>query len=361
MLLARTDTFFLLLLIAGDGFWRSVSRGAGSGLTRPHVEDSSVGQAADLSYKAAQAAFLIRWGIVGFIVVALLLPWFWWNLVTFGTVVQSSAIAAPRLVRYSLTAPLDRGVSFATVFRERYAPILLLAGTLTFRYGGLALSAAGAALILSRLLRGRYPRLAGLHPLWLPFAGAVAPLLVHTFVRWYPRSWYYVPLAWAVALLGGAVIDRAAQDWPRRVRLALLASLALVLALQAIKSWRAGFYPWQGHMLAGARWAAESAPPGAVVASFNSGLQAYYGRRTIVNLDGVVNWEALQAMEQRALLAYARQRGATHLVDYRAYIFDSFYPFFEEGFQGELRPVLELSPDFPPYGAVEVYRIKSGE
>ena len=75
------------------------------------------------------------------------------------------------------------------------------------------------------------------------------------------------------------------------------------------------------------------------------------------NLDGVVNWDAIEAMDERRLLEYARSRGATHLVDYQAYIFNTFYPFFEEGFQTQLVPVTELSPEFPPYGAVEVYEI----
>ena len=101
----------------------------------------------------------------------------------------------------------------------------------------------------------------------------------------------------------------------------------------------------------------QSAPPDAVVASFNSGLQAYYGERATVNLDGVVNWDAIKAMDERRLMAYARSRGATHLVDYQAYIFNTFYPFFEEGFQSQLLPVTELSPQFPPYGAVGVYEI----
>jgi hypothetical protein len=352
MLLARTDSLFLLLVFGLDGLLRSVSQRRRPDLGEPFRQ------------------FLINWGIVGCLMTALLLPWFWWNLSQFGTIVQSSAVAAPSLIRYSLTAPLAQGVPFAVVFQARYLPILNLAGILAFRYGGLALSAMVVALLASRLLTGRFPPLAEIKPLWLPFLGAILPLLAHTFIRWYPRSWYYVPLAWAAAVLGGAIVGRAVQSWPQgsHNRFASrfywrggLALLVLILALQTIKSWRAGFYPWQGHMLTGARWAAECAPPEAIIASFNSGLQAYYSQHTIVNLDGVVNWEALEAMEQRALLAYARQRGATHLIDYQAYIFDSFYPFFEKGFQAELRPVVELSPAYPPYGAVGVYEIKSDE
>jgi hypothetical protein len=78
-----------------------------------------------------------------------------------------------------------------------------------------------------------------------------------------------------------------------------------------------------------------------------------------VNLDGVVDWGALRAAEERSLLAYARQRGATHLVDYQAYLFGQFEPYLEPGFADCLTPVAELSPEFPPYGRVVAYQIQS--
>jgi hypothetical protein len=132
----------------------------------------------------------------------------------------------------------------------------------------------------------------------------------------------------------------------------------MVLALQVVKGWRDGYYPWQSHMLAGARWIASQAPDHAVVASFNSGLQAYYGNRPVVNLDGVVNWEAIRAGESQALLTYARQQGATHLLDYQAYLFTQFAPYLESGYADCLKPVASLSPEFPPYGRVVAYQIE---
>jgi hypothetical protein len=188
-------------------------------------------------------------------------------------------------------------------------------------------------------------------------------LLVHTFVRWYPRSWYYVPLAWASALVVGPALVRIGRDlntvFKGRVLARVgLAALGVVLALQGIKSWRDGYYPWQDHMLAGARWITTQSPANAVVASFNSGLQAYYGDRQVVNLDGVVDWDAIRAGENRALLGYARRRGATHLLDYEAYLFTQFSPYLEPGFADCLTPVATLSPEFPPYGRVVAYRIQ---
>lgn len=306
------------------------------------------------------------------VVTALVLaPWLVWNLVTFGTLVQSSAIAAPSVFRRELFEPLENGVPFAEVWRSGFWPRINKSLQVTFDYAGLPWTALVVALILKRVLsppgskgetekvaQERYPG-----QLLLPLIGAVLPLLVHTFIRWYPRTWYYVPLAWASALAVGPALARigASLSIGNRGRAAVragLAAMAIVLILQGVKGWREGFYPWQSHMLAGARWVTSQAPETAVVASFNSGLQAYYGDRPIVNLDGVVDWGALQAGESRSLLNYAQQRGATHLVDYQAYIFTQFAPYLEPGFTDCLIPVATLSPEFPPYGSVVAYRIE---
>jgi hypothetical protein len=60
-------------------------------------------------------------------------------------------------------------------------------------------------------------------------------------------------------------------------------------------------------------------------------------------LDGVVDWGAIRAGENRSLLGYARQRGATHLLDYEAYLFIQFAPYLEPGFADCLTPV-QLPP-----------------
>jgi hypothetical protein len=349
MLLARTDTVLFAVVLGlyslGRG-WHTLAR-------------TSVG----LALAAVVAALL-------------LVPWLAWNLATFGTIVQSSAIAAPSVFRRALFEPLSRGVPFVEVWRSGFWPVIYLSLLLAFRYAGLAWTALLVAIILRRVLYkpGSYRETTAVQesqahagsitPLLLPLVGTALALLVHTFVRWYPRSWYYVPLAWSSALVAGVALARIGADlnprrWGRVLARAGLVVLAVVLALQGLKSWREGLYAWQVHMLAGARWVATESAPDAVVASFNSGLQAYYAERPIVNLDGVVDWGAIRAGESRSLLAYARGRGATHLLDYEAYVFTQFAPYLEPGFEECLAPVATLSPEFPPYGRVVAYRIEA--
>lgn len=344
MLLARTDSVLFAFVLGLHALWRG-----------RQTPGRTVG---GLTLAVLVAALL-------------LLPWLIWNLVTFGTVVQSSAIAAPSVFRRALFEPLERGMPFAQVWWNGLWPVVYLSLLLAFRYAGLSWTALVVVAILKRVVsppggEGRPGKVVGgvfTSKLLLPLIGALLPLLVHTFIRWYPRTWYYVPLAWSSGLVVGPALVRIGSELNitrlgRILTRAGLAALAIVLAIQGIKSWLDGFYPWQRHMWAGAHWMATQSPADAVVASFNSGLQAYYGQRSVVNLDGVVDWGAIRAAESRLLLDYARKRGAMYLVDYEAYIYTQFAPYLEPGFENCLVPVANPSPEFPPYGRVVAYRIE---
>jgi hypothetical protein len=343
MLLARTDSVLYAFVLGLHALWR--------------------GRHALLRTVAGLTLAVVVTGL-------LLAPWLIWNLLTFGTIVQSSAIAAPSVFRRALFEPLANGIPFGLVWRTGFWPVINLSFLLAFRYAGLPWVALLVVVILKRVLsQPGSERKAenkveehSTRVLFLPLIGAILPLLIHTFIRWYPRSWYFVPLAWASALVVGPALVRIWDDLSTRYSGRLLgrvglAALAVVLALQGAKSWRDGFYPWQVHMLTGARWIASQAPAHAIVASFNSGLQAYYGNRPIVNLDGVIDWGSIRAGESQSLLGYARRRGATHLLDYEAYLYTQFAPYLEPGFADCLTPVATLSSAYPPYGRVVAYRI----
>ena len=296
----------------------------------------------------------------------LLLPWLYWNQSTFGSIVQSSAVAAPAVFRRALWQPLSQGVPLIQIWQEGLWPVVYLSLLLAFRYAGVAWTALAVGILLQRLVCHKWPSAARhsqwLSPLLVPGVAALLLLVVHTFVRWYPRSWYFVPLAWASALVAGAGLARLSERLGEchgrhiipRVGAALV---VLLLGLQGIKSWQAGFYPWQGYMLDGARWVAAETLPDTVVASFNSGLQAYYGERQIVNLDGVVNWDAARAMENRSLFDYAASMDVEYMVDYEAYIFGQYGPYLGIDGAACLEQQAVLSPEYPPYGAVKAYTL----
>ena len=84
----------------------------------------------------------------------------------------------------------------------------------------------------------------------------------------------------------------------------------------------------QRDSVAAAEWINTNLPKDAVVGTFNSGVETYFSERRIVNLDGLVNNKALQALRARDLMAYVKNERIEYLIDwevYFAYRFKSFW------------------------------------
>jgi hypothetical protein len=104
-------------------------------------------------------------------------------------------------------------------------------------------------------------------------------------------------------------------------------ALALAAPLLLASSWLAGASAWQRGQGAGewhalhpefhraARWIALHTRPDVVVGAWNAGILSWFSDRTVVNLDGVMNDEALEALRARRLAAYLEQRRIGLLVD----------------------------------------------
>jgi hypothetical protein len=83
--------------------------------------------------------------------------------------------------------------------------------------------------------------------------------------------------------------------------------LALVAVLGA--AWAAGWYQLLTRdggcgYWALARWVADHVPRDATVGAFQSGVLGYFLEQRVVNLDGVVNAEALAALEREEVFDY---------------------------------------------------------
>ncbi len=60
------------------------------------------------------------------------------------------------------------------------------------------------------------------------------------------------------------------------------------------------------------------------VAGFNSGILSYYGGHPTVNLDGVMNADAYDAIQKRRLAEYVRDQRVDVVVDFAAYVDGEF-------------------------------------
>jgi hypothetical protein len=194
-----------------------------------------------------------------------------------------------------------------------------------------ALATIGAVFAIALLVRR-----AAKKRLVVALAAHAAALAV-LYVFWLPAVWHfrrYLEPVYAMMVLTGALaVARALGPEPTPVWRRLVAALTIVLALGfglggagrvlrgfAIGDER-GLNGGKG-MAVPAREVMRLLPEGAVVGAFDSGALAYFARPDVrvVNLSGVVDSDAREALEARAVLDYAALRGVTHIAETRAHM-----------------------------------------
>lgn len=261
--------------------------------------------------------------VAGAVAALVTAPWFAWMALSTQTLVQSSGEAVPIVAHGNGPHGLDAvthglrllGETWWTQIPRFYfvPPPLEPAAVMA-----LALVAAGVtiAAIRRRLEAGAAPLLAALA------LGVIALTVAHAGVRWYFRDWY-LP-----AIVPATIIAIAACWSPLQASALRGAAGAAIVGLVAASYVAMGVHDWgepryaiQRDIYDGARWIDGNTPPDAVVGSLNAGIVGYFSERRTVDLDGVVDSRALDAVRDKRLAAYAGERCVTHIAEYPFYIF----------------------------------------
>ncbi|MEM7201422.1 MAG: hypothetical protein AAF628_14220 [Planctomycetota bacterium] len=170
---------------------------------------------------------------------------------------------------------------------------------------GLGVAALAAALVAAL---GQAPGDRGGPPARALLGGWLAIMVLHYAVRHYPRPYYFVPLAVPLCWIGGWLLQQ-------RPRLGLGALLATA-AWSAVTAPRpAEQRPWQEESIMAARFLPLLLPQAAPIGAFNAGILAWRYPGRVVNLDGVVNRPAFEALRAGRLDDYLDQEGVRFLVD----------------------------------------------
>ncbi len=279
LLLARTDTFILLVPLA-------VSFGA-SELKRHWRE-----------YFTAFCATILT-----------ILPWIWWNWATFGTPLQSSAEAVPILAMRKYAAIYGSGV-------PTYWHLLLEAIRNVFKpfwYSTLGFS----ILTLAFTLGVRRKSIGSNHKAIILFAiGGLLLLVVHSLFRGFIRDWYVEELTPIFLIVYGVSIGINAGQAGLSKGVWRLA--VVILVLQAIIFFRA---PYRSQLVVVERGVPliRDLTARTTVASLNSGFYGYFSSRpgSVVNLDGVVNADAVHALEASDLHGLLDRDSVRYLIEFQ--------------------------------------------
>jgi 4-amino-4-deoxy-L-arabinose transferase-like glycosyltransferase len=338
LLLSRTDNIFILSVVFLHATWAASRRG-------------------ELRRLVASQALVACLGA----------PWLVWNYSTFGTIMQTSAVAVPLAFRELY--PVAPGSPPITVLVASLGKLLNTSQWLTDASWtglpplvGLPLwIAVGLAVVRSWSATKRpHDYGDGLTLVGLAMLAYVLLLLSHLTIRQYTRSWYFAPQAWVFAALVGFSLHYSRTRppgilWKYR-RLAVLA-IAETFVLVGVFWWGRGLYRWQVELYEAALWLRANTPLDTRIGSFNAGLHAYYSGRVVINLDGTVNCAALKAIKDKTLLDYMRSMQVEYVSDYDAAIRLIYAPFCGRAPPLELVHVVDRKGVSWQDSAVHIYRL----
>lgn len=260
------------------------------------------------------------------------LPWFLWNIVNFGTPMTSSSVAST-IVNHQLIVQ-DHGESWlqtakAVVYHSQYEFDKLFERTGMY---ALACAFIGAMVALMVLGRVRMPgRVALLTATQALAAGFLLLFFANAGIRWTARSWYFVSFNVFLAILVVSVVDallpQVRDAWKKWILMLLMLMLAFSFFVNWSKGQRHGL-PQQKEMYEAALSMNENLPEGSVVGVFNAGIQGYVSTHTLINLDGLVNNAALEALQERELWSYIKESGIGYISDFPLYLTYRYRSFF---------------------------------
>jgi len=204
---------------------------------------------------------------------------------------------------------------------------LVNAGRMT-RIGGFVVLAAAATALAFLAWRVRRDRLVR-RLLWIPVYAAAMALYYTQFTSNHLRYLYSPALS--MFYFSCAVIAAWAGDRVPTRRSTAAVSVAAAIALTITTF--AGVAAFRNHVGTAASplgqqallddlsaWLAAHTEPSAQVGSFNAGMISFFSDRTTVNLDGVMNDNALEALRSGTLCDYVDAQGLNYLADNRVAI-----------------------------------------
>jgi len=236
-------------------------------------------------------------------------PWLIWNQIHFGTIMQSSGEAVPMLAMRKYDVLYGTGlVKYWHLVFQAARNVLKPFWYAAF---GLPLLAIGYAVVARRKSLSY-----GERAIYLLVLGGVLLLIIHSLFRGFIRDWYVeelIPLfligfGVSIGANAGTTEARASGRW-------VLAAVIIILQLFL---YRQPQYISQAVILKSGVPKVQQLSEHYKIASFNSGYYGYFANRRggVVNIDGVVNSDALTALKTGRVSAYLDADSVCYILDF---------------------------------------------
>ena len=253
-------------------------------------------------------------------------PWLMYSYSLTGHLTQDSGTMKQLWREVKLAgAGLPGTVTFSLILMRRYleSAAAAMPGFDVLAALGLGVALAGR---FNRLWHDRTPVRAGL--LLSIFAAAAVLALAAAYGLFFDgfRPWYFMPAAVGAPLTVAVLLDLATTYLQQQGKLAI-ATMVMLLPLLAWPLYaenlhdtvtRPGRHLFSTETYQVAQWQRANTPEDARIGAFNAGIWAQFSERTVVNLDGLMNTDAVRASRERRLGEFIEDR-VDYVLDY-AYV-----------------------------------------
>jgi hypothetical protein len=272
-----------------------------------------------LVYESGLYASVHKVLFVGTIASAVVAPWLLFNFFTFG-MFFTSASAAYTIVNHAIIYQDNGGYSF---FQQLKAVIYMTDYSLR-QFVMPRTGAPSAFLILLGVTigwliytQGKFRELSRNIPVEL-FLGAGFALIfiANASIRWSPREWYFVAFNFFLVVWIGWLLEKLRAGGKLNPRV-VAAGVCVISALFFI-SWNKNFEDVgeRPQVMQVTKWMNEYLPDGTIVGSFNAGIIGYFTSHRVINLDGLVNNAAYEAIRNKRVWDYIKSERIEYLADF---------------------------------------------
>lgn len=271
----------------------------------------------------------------------IVLLWLAYNILTFGMIL-TSASAGSSLVNHTLVTQ-DNGTGMLVQLRA-VAYMLVTYGSAIFVRTGAAwlvfvLIGIGVAGIFQGA-KDSFKEKSAISLYAALFGGLLLLFFLNAGLRFTGRTWYFISADLFLAFLAAYVLS---MPFVRQTRVNLIIFLlSIATAASFFISWKTDLYDnmkIQTGMYQMAELLNERFDPSTRVGVFNAGIVGYFSDIHVINLDGLVNNSAHDAMRTHTLWAYIESEHLTYIGDFPLYITYRYRSFF-----GVSNPLTKLEP-----------------
>ena len=255
---------------------------------------------------------------ISIVTLMITLPWLVWSFFEFGTIVQSSGVtnyysSHGIIPYYDLTQPTNIYETLSMIaenFVRAFGALANQLGVVDFNFNLITiflLSFFAVTIIASMKFWKKMS---------IPIIFSVLLVLFYTGYLWGVQIRYMTAVVpFLVLMIASGFYNKLLK---KRFKLTTLFVLALVLILivfNGILQWDRGYFVWQKEIYNDAVWVRENIPEDAIIGGFASGIPMYFSNRTFVNLDGVLNFDAIEAIQNKSMYSYMKSKNITYWIE----------------------------------------------